>query len=142
MLFIWVDGDSEEAKLFQDLERFVEFVDPPFVAWVEDTHKVKLYGWDPYPERVSTYVRTGTLGHGWDYRNEAPGTYVFHNPTEYAIYVVGGDEGEGQAAIHVPFWWIALKVIEGQLPILEQNIHKYIENRFSEGLTDVGQMVT
>lgn len=97
--------------------------------WAKETLDDDLYGMTNYapPLPNSTYVRTGNLGRNWGLRRGGKLSVVFQNPTDYAGWVVGDNDGGRQAAIHAGRWWIARKKVEDRVPALEVKIERHID---------------
>lgn len=71
-----------------------------------------------YPPKIagSPYKRTYTLRSGWQVSSFSPlGGRAVVNSVNYAQYVHGDGEGEGQARIHVGRWPVARTVIEAEV---------------------------
>lgn len=74
------------------------------------------------PERPGqTYIRTGTLGGGWNILSRSDG-YTIRNDTPYAKYVVGNAYGLEQAWMHQGRWQLQRDVTEDEVSKLPEEI--------------------
>lgn len=80
----------------------------------------------PPPPAMSTYVRTGTLGGGWQVVSRSDG-YTIMNNTPYTKYVVGNAYGLEQAWMHQDRWQLLRDVTEDETSKLPEEIIKEIE---------------
>jgi hypothetical protein len=60
------------------------------------------------------YIRSGELAGGWTKESVEDG-FVIRNTTEYASYVLGNLEGEGQSRIHQGRWTPLAEIIQNFL---------------------------
>jgi hypothetical protein len=79
----------------------------------------------PPPPTYSTYVRTGTLGAGWEVVSRSDG-YTIRNDTPYTKYVVGNAYGLEQAWMHQDRWQLLRDVQEEEIAKLPPEIEKEI----------------
>lgn len=79
----------------------------------------------PPPPSASTYVRTGTLGAGWQIQSKPDG-YTISNDTPYTKYVVGNAYGLEQAWMHQGRWQLQRDVTEDEVSKLPEEIEKEI----------------
>lgn len=79
----------------------------------------------PPPPPASTYVRTGTLGAGWQITSRDNG-YMISNDTPYAKYVVGNAYGLEQAWMHQGRWQLQRDVTEDEVAKLPPEIENEI----------------
>jgi hypothetical protein len=84
--------------------------------------EMKLY---PPAPPMSTYVRTGTLGGGWQITSKPDG-YTIRNDTPYTKYVVGNAYGLEQAWMHQGRWKLQRDVTEQEVGKLPQEIENEI----------------
>lgn len=114
---IWHIGAAEIERV---LAKGIDLDDPIARAmgeWATETLDGQLYGMGNYapPPPNSRYIRTGNLGAGWGLMRHSRTGVTFFNMTPYAVYVIGDDNGHGQAR-HMGHWWLARKRIEDRLP--------------------------
>lgn len=121
---------AEPAKraipAFAVMERIIN---DALTEWATETLDGDLYGTQNYapPPPNSTYVRTGRLGANWGLRRAGKLSVAFTNATPYAGYVVGGNDGGRQAAIHAGRWWIAYKRISDRTDKLVEKIERKVD---------------
>ena len=84
--------------------------------------RMKTY---PPPPTYSTYVRTDTLGAGWQIQPNATG-YTIRNDTPYTRYVVGNAYGLEQAWMHAGRWDLLRDVVDDEVLNLPPEIEKEI----------------
>ena len=121
-----VENDKELAAALERLSDLPEFFSPAFSAWTIDTTARRLAGMGNYPPPPSgsTYERTGEFGSSWDTAELRPSEVEFLNLAPYADLVAG----EEQAWMHRGRWWVAIKRIEEDIPVLLA----YLEKALSE----------
>lgn len=129
--FFWqgTDDTAHSLLLMSDL---LDFLDPPFQDWAATIEREHLHGMGNYaPERPGqTYIRTGNLGERWAHRRVGPSTAAFVNTADYATYVVGDEDGGGQAWMHFGRWWTARDRVEAKFPELIDTLDNYVKLRF------------
>lgn len=125
-------GTDETVKLLLEASDILRFLDPPFQEWAALTEREHLHGMGNYaPERPGqTYVRTGNLGDRWAVRPFEPSAAVFVNSAEYATYVVGDEQGQGQAWMHSGRWWTAYDRVAARFPELIEKLDAYLTAQF------------
>lgn len=78
------------------------------------------------PERPGQiYIRTGTLGAGWEITSNANG-YTIRNDTPYTKWVVGNAYGLEQAWMHQGRWNLQRDVTDEEVQKLPEEIEKEI----------------
>lgn len=123
-----VRGVPAVMKTLDGLERLETGLSSILGEWATETLDGDLYGMANYapPPPNSTYVRTGRLGSNWGLRRNGRLSVVFENATDYAGYVVGNNDGAGQAGIHAGRWWIARKKIETKIQKLKARVERHV----------------
>lgn len=126
---IKTSGAPEAIKSIEKLVELDDKLGGILGEWAKGTLDDDLYGMGNYapPPANSKYIRTGRLGSNWGLRRNGKLSVIFGNATDYAGYVVGNNDGAGQAAIHAGRWWIARKKIEARVPELEAKVDRYID---------------
>ena len=121
-----LENDKELAAALGRLQDLSVFFSPAFSAWTIDTTSRRLAGMGNYPPPPpgSTYVRTGEFGSSWSTEEMAPSKVEFLNLAPHADPVAG----EQQAWMHRGRWWVAIKRIEEDIPVLLT----YLEKALSE----------
>lgn len=121
-----LENDKELAAALERLQDLPTFFSPAFSAWTIDTTSRRLAGMGNYPPPPagSTYQRTGEFGSSWSTDEIAPSKVEFLNTALHADLVAG----EEQAWMHRGRWWVAIKRIEEDIPLLLT----YLEKALSE----------
>jgi len=85
----------------------------------------------PYPPKrpAQKYIRTGQLANRWAVERRSQSLIVIVNRAnrkgrEYARFVVGDSQGEGQAWFHRGRWWTGRGVVQDARPELRAEINK------------------
>lgn len=114
-------GLEELARRFGNIAAINRALDSGMAAWVKQIVRSRFTGMQNYapPPAGSTYIRTGTLGGGWNHAMHGPLRHAITNPVMYAPYVVGDNE---QAWVHRGRWWTAARRVEQYLPDLVNNL--------------------
>lgn len=117
-----LENHKELAAALERLSDLPEFFSPAFSAWTIDTTSRRLAGMGNYPPPPagSTYERTGEFGTSWSTDEMAPSQVEFLNTTDYGALVAG----EEQAWFHRGRWWVAIKRIEEDIPVLLTYLEK------------------
>ena len=139
-----VEGFDELRKKYQKApEKFDKAIETTMDASLLVLHE----NVPPYPERESSYVRTGTLGKSFGadlkggkqgkadiYEVKQEGKYIvgeFGSKLKYAPYVVSETK---QARIHQGIWWTIIKIaknsqrkIEGLFRIAAEELAKWLD---------------
>lgn len=123
-LDIKTHGGPEMRAWLAKGEKLDEPIGRALGEWATETLDGQLYGSANYapPPPNSRYIRTGTLGAGWGLSRHSQTGVTFLNMTSYTGYVVGNEEGGGQAGIHAGRWWLARKRIEDRLDAAVERI--------------------
>ena len=121
-----VENDKELAAALELLSDLPAFFGPAFSAWSIDTMSRRLAGMGNYPPPPagSTYERTGEFGSSWSTAELKPSEVEFLNTAPHADLVAGED----QAWMHRGRWYVAVKRIEEDIPVLLT----YLEKALSE----------
>jgi hypothetical protein len=123
-LSVQVKGADLVRKGLQDLEAEIPKIGrlQIYQASQAIVRRMKAY---PPPPTYSTYVRTFTLGGGWQIVPLANG-YTTRNDTPYTKYVVGNAYGLEQAWMHADRWQLLRDVAEDETLKLPPEIEKEI----------------
>lgn len=107
-------GLTELLRRFGNLGPVTRAMDGVMAAWVRQVVRSRFAGMGNYapPRPGSDYIRTGTLGAGWQATMRGPLQHRITNPVLYAPYVVG----EQQAWMHRGRWWTARRRLDAATP--------------------------
>ena len=124
------EGLGETLVFFRKMSDFPDAIKPITNIWGTRMILYTFAGRQNYvPQPVSSrYQRTGTLGAGWKIVEESGQLFAIINPTTYAIYVVGDEQG--RQAKHMTFWWKAIDKIAEAMPGFEGVLKEEVESWF------------
>jgi hypothetical protein len=128
-LAVSITGADAARRALPTTAQMERVIHDALTEWAKETLDGDLYGTQNYapPPPNSTYVRTGRLGANWGLRRAGKLSVAFTNATPYAGYVVGGNDGGGQAAVHVGRWWIAYRRIINRVDALERKVQAGVD---------------